>query len=107
MCLCDTDMAATTKVIDSRPLEGGRSIRRRRMCLQCKKRLTTWESRQSPIETQRQIQTFLLFAEQILSLWNGALKGVAKEPEKMSSLLENLQHVIQEDIKPRQPGQSD
>ena len=31
------------KVIDSRTGEGGRAIRRRRRCLNCKKRFTTYE----------------------------------------------------------------
>ncbi len=33
-----------SKVIDSRPLDGGISIRRRRECLNCGKRFTTYES---------------------------------------------------------------
>jgi transcriptional repressor NrdR len=37
------------KVIDSRTCEGGRSIRRRRQCLVCKKRFTTYERIEDPI----------------------------------------------------------
>lgn len=37
---CDFD---TSKVIDSRPIEEGNSIRRRRECEDCKKRFTTYE----------------------------------------------------------------
>lgn len=37
-CNVDND-----KVIDSRATDGGRSIRRRRQCLECKKRFTTYE----------------------------------------------------------------
>ena len=32
-----------SKVIDSRPTEDGEKIRRRRECLRCKKRFTTYE----------------------------------------------------------------
>ena len=32
-----------SKVIDSRPVEENNSIRRRRECLQCQKRFTTYE----------------------------------------------------------------
>ena len=32
-----------SKVIDTRPTEDGTSIRRRRECLQCEKRFTTYE----------------------------------------------------------------
>jgi transcriptional repressor NrdR len=39
---CDADKESL-KVIDSRTCEGGRAIRRRRQCLQCSKRFTTYE----------------------------------------------------------------
>ena len=39
---CDADKESL-KVIDSRACEGGRAIRRRRECLQCNKRFTTYE----------------------------------------------------------------
>lgn len=39
---CDADKESL-KVIDSRTCEGGRAIRRRRQCLHCKKRFTTYE----------------------------------------------------------------
>lgn len=39
---CDADKESL-KVIDSRACEGGRAIRRRRQCLQCNKRFTTYE----------------------------------------------------------------
>ncbi len=38
---CDID---NDKVIDSRATDGGRSIRRRRQCLACQKRFTTYET---------------------------------------------------------------
>ena len=41
---CD-DM--NTRVIDSRPIEEGKSIRRRRQCDKCKKRFTTYEKLES------------------------------------------------------------
>src|SRR5689334_2671094 len=39
---CDAEKESL-KVIDSRSAEGGRAIRRRRQCLNCKKRFTTYE----------------------------------------------------------------
>jgi len=39
---CDADKESL-KVIDSRTCEGGRAIRRRRQCLKCDKRFTTYE----------------------------------------------------------------
>lgn len=40
-CFCGND---DTKVIDSRPSEDGTSIRRRRECISCGRRFTTYES---------------------------------------------------------------
>jgi transcriptional repressor NrdR len=41
--ICPYCAANDDKVIDSRASEGGRVIRRRRQCLKCKKRFTTYE----------------------------------------------------------------
>jgi transcriptional repressor NrdR len=41
--LCPACGAPDTRVIDSRPAEGGRSIRRRRRCEGCGRRFTTYE----------------------------------------------------------------
>ena len=40
---CPVCGAAETKVIDSRPAEGGAAIRRRRLCSECGSRFTTYE----------------------------------------------------------------
>ena len=37
-----------SKVVDSRPADEGNSIRRRRECLACEKRFTTYETMESP-----------------------------------------------------------
>ena len=36
------------KVLDSRPVSGGASIRRKRECIQCGKRFTTYETIEKP-----------------------------------------------------------
>src|SRR3954452_19119284 len=46
---CNADKESL-KVIDSRTCEGGRSIRRRRECLGCSKRFTTYERIEDPIK---------------------------------------------------------
>jgi len=46
---CNADKESL-KVIDSRTCEGGRSIRRRRECLNCNKRFTTYERIEDPIK---------------------------------------------------------
>jgi transcriptional repressor NrdR len=45
-CTADKE---SLKVIDSRTCEGGRAIRRRRECLKCEKRFTTYERVEDPI----------------------------------------------------------
>ena len=46
---CDIDK---DKVIDSRATDGGRSIRRRRQCLSCNKRFTTYEVVEEKVSLQ-------------------------------------------------------
>ncbi|MFK7790425.1 MAG: transcriptional regulator NrdR [Phycisphaeraceae bacterium] len=46
---CDIDK---DKVIDSRATDGGRSIRRRRQCLSCNKRFTTYETVEEKVSLQ-------------------------------------------------------
>src|SRR5688572_8706522 len=46
---CNADKESL-KVIDSRTCEGGRSIRRRRECLHCTKRFTTYERIEDPVK---------------------------------------------------------
>jgi transcriptional repressor NrdR len=40
---CPSCSFSESKVIDSRPVNDGQSIRRRRECLSCQKRFTTYE----------------------------------------------------------------
>lgn len=66
-----------SKVIDSRPIEEGNSIRRRRECLQCQKRFTTFET----IET---VQIFVVKKNGTKELFdrNKLLSGVLKACQK-------------------------
>jgi len=41
---CPTCRSSESKVTDSRPADDGNSIRRRRSCLDCGERYTTWEN---------------------------------------------------------------
>jgi transcriptional repressor NrdR len=45
---CDAEKESL-KVIDSRACDGGRAIRRRRECLKCSKRFTTYEKIEEPV----------------------------------------------------------
>jgi transcriptional repressor NrdR len=48
---CDADKDSL-KVIDSRACDGGRAIRRRRECLACSKRFTTYEKIEEPVRVR-------------------------------------------------------
>src|ERR1700710_313540 len=45
---CDAEKESL-KVIDSRACDGGRALRRRRECLKCTKRFTTYEKIEEPV----------------------------------------------------------
>ena len=86
-----------SKVIDSRPISDGASIRRRRECLSCQKRFTTFEMLESmQITVLKKNGTKELFDKQ--KLLSGLYKACQKrpiDPEKIaddieSELLNNL-----------------
>ena len=77
-----------TGVIDSRPTKEGTAIRRRRKCLSCAGRFTTYES------TPEQLLLLLMRthagrgattknSEAVLSFMSNALKGLSEEIEKL------------------------
>jgi transcriptional repressor NrdR len=45
--------AEDTRVVDSRPAEGGATIRRRRACEQCNNRFTTYERREAALMVRK------------------------------------------------------
>ena len=70
---------ADSKVIDSRPASEGNSIRRRRECLSCQKRFTTFEM----IETLQTIVTKKDGSKELFDrnkLLSGLLKACQKRP---------------------------
>ena len=60
-----------SKVVDSRPADEGSSIRRRRECLQCEKRFTTYETIESVSYTHLTLST-------IYSVENSAVSASLK-----------------------------
>lgn len=94
---CPTCSYAETKVIDSRLVGEGASIRRRRECLKCEKRFTTYEyvedvplmvikkdSRRQPFDRKKII--------------SGLVKACEKRPvsiEKMEELTNEIERIIQ------------
>lgn len=73
------------KVLDTRPTDEGSVIRRRRECLKCQKRFTTYEKIESvPLVVIKKNGTRESFDRQ--KLLNGMLKACQKRPVAMSQL---------------------
>lgn len=74
-----------SKVVDSRPADEGTSIRRRRECLECHKRFTTYETVESlplvVIKKDASRQTF-----DKTKLLNGMLRACEKRPVSLAEL---------------------
>lgn len=85
------------KVVDSRPAEDGLAIRRRRECITCGKRFTTYEKIEnlSIIVVKKDGTRQPFNADKILS---GVTKSCEKRPVSMSQI-ENLVNSIEEQIK--------
>lgn len=76
---------ADSKVLDSRPVEDGRCIRRRRECQQCGKRFTTYERMEemSLVVVKRDGSRELFDKNKIL---DGAVRACDKRPVPISEL---------------------
>lgn len=86
-----------SKVIDSRPTEEGSSIRRRRECINCGKRFTTYEKVESvPVMVIKKDQAREPFdREKVLS---GIIQACRKRPvsmEQMVSMVDNIESEVQ------------
>lgn len=86
-----------SKVIDSRPTEEGTSIRRRRECISCGKRFTTYEKVESvPIMVIKKDQTREPFdREKVLA---GIIQACRKRPvsmEQMVQMVDNIESELQ------------
>ncbi|MBR2406472.1 MAG: transcriptional repressor NrdR [Clostridia bacterium] len=74
-----------SKVIDSRPTDEGTRIRRRRECLECARRFTTYEIVESlPIVVVKKDSSRELFDRQ--KLFNGMLRACQKRPVPLEVL---------------------
>ena len=89
-----------SKVIDSRPTDEGEAIRRRRECLSCQKRFTTYETVESlpmvVIKKDNSRQTF--DRNKILG---GMVKACEKRPVTMASLeqaVDEIEQIIQNSL---------
>ena len=105
-CLyCD---CTDSKVIDSRPIEEGNSIRRRRECLSCQKRFTTFEVLESvQILVVKKDGTKELFDRS--KMLSGIMKACQKRPvngEQIAAEIEaELQNEMVQEITSREVGE--
>lgn len=80
-----------SKVIDSRPTDEGEAIRRRRECLNCSKRFTTYEKIENiPLMVVKKDGSRQMFDAQ--KLLNGIMRACEKRPVPTSG----MEHIVYE-----------
>lgn len=97
-----------SKVIDSRPTQDGSSIRRRRECLECQKRFTTFEILETvQIFVTKKDGTKEMFDKN--KLLSGVLKACQKRPVSAEELVADveteLQNTLTQEIGSRELGE--
>ena len=86
---CPTCQHNGTKVLDSRPVHSGRSIRRRRECESCSYRFTTFETvEQTPLIIVKKGGEREEFSREKI------LRGLIKACEKRPVPLETLENIV-------------
>lgn len=97
---------AESKVMDSRPTDEGARIRRRRECLQCGKRFTTYEIIESlPIVIVKRDKSREVFDRQ--KLFNGMLRACQKRPVPMQVLeraVDEIESALQNSLEREVPA---
>ena len=89
-----------SKVIDSRPTEEGEKIRRRRECLKCQKRFTTYEIIESlPIIVIKKDKSREAFNRD--KLMTGLLRACEKRPvsiDTLDKMIDEIESVLQNSL---------
>ncbi len=89
-----------SKVIDSRPTDEGQRIRRRRECLQCAKRFTTYEIIESlPIIVIKKDKSRETFNRN--KIMNGLLRACEKRPvsiDMLDKIIDDIEVIIQNSL---------
>ena len=94
---CPACGCADSKVIDSRPVEEGNSIRRRRECLECQKRFTTFEILETvQIIVIKKNGTKELFDR--TKLLSGLLKACQKRPVNAEEIVNEIENELQNSL---------
>jgi len=102
---------AESKVVDSRPAEEGATIRRRRECLSCQKRFTTYEIMERlPLIVVKKDGSRQTFDKQ--KLINGILRACEKRPVSLFEITtvadeieQELQNSLEREIKSTDVGE--
>jgi transcriptional repressor NrdR len=97
---CPVCGAADTKVIDSRPAEGGAAIRRRRMCAECGSRFTTYERGTPVLMVKKRSGLIETFSPEKLTA--GVMAAVAGRSVSAAAVAELVEEV--ETVVASQPG---
>lgn len=92
---CPFCHAEETKVLDSRLVAEGAQVRRRRQCLQCQERFTTFETAEliMPLIIKRDGRRE---AFNLANLRSGMLRALEKRPVSVDALEESLVAIMQE-----------
>lgn len=89
-----------SKVIDSRPTDEGEKIRRRRECIACAKRFTTYEIIESvPIVVVKKDKSRQAFDR--VKLFNGMLRACEKRPvsiEQIDKIVSEIESELQNSL---------
>jgi len=90
-----------SKVVDSRPTDEGESIRRRRECLACQKRFTTYETVEIiPIIVIKKDGSRQAFDKQ--KILNGLLRASEKRPislDELTRVVDNIEMKLQNELR--------
>lgn len=93
---CPTCSHLDSKVVDSRPTDDGFSIRRRRECLECGRRFTTYERLgENPLVVVKSDGTSEVYDRE--KLFRGVMKACAKRPvtsEQISDLIDSIETAL-------------
>ncbi len=91
---CQACNCAESKVVDSRPTDDGNSIRRRRECIQCGRRFTTYEKieQQQLLVIKKDMSRELFDAQKLRS---GIIAACHKRPVSASDI-ENIVRTVEQ-----------
>ena len=92
-----------SKVVDSRPTDEGTVIRRRRECLKCGKRFTTYEKvEQTPVLVIKKDGRRVMFDPE--KIRTGMLKATEKRPVSIEQIDENIEKIIYNSLEREVPS---